>query len=91
MKLACVALQAWRLWRDHSDLSAVSDALDCHASGLTVSCIALQGMAFVAGVILMYLPEEPAFRVLCQLLDGSGQFPCPLDMPTRYSFFTWTT
>lgn len=26
-------------------------------------------MAFVAGVILMYLPEEPAFRVLCQLLD----------------------
>ena len=33
----------------------------------------VQGMAFVAGVILMYLPEEPAFRVLCQLLDGSGQ------------------
>ena len=31
-----------------------------------------QGMAFVAGVILMYLPEEPAFRVLCQLLDDSG-------------------
>ncbi|KAA6417907.1 MAG: GTPase activator NB4S EVI5 [Trebouxia sp. A1-2] len=31
-----------------------------------------QGMAFVAGVILMYLPEEPAFRVLCQLLDGAG-------------------
>ncbi|KAL3137366.1 regulation of vesicle fusion [Trebouxia sp. C0010 RCD-2024] len=31
-----------------------------------------QGMAFVAGVILMYLPEEPAFRVLCQLLDGTG-------------------
>lgn len=29
-------------------------------------------MAFVAGVILMYLPEEPAFRVLCQLLDGPG-------------------
>lgn len=32
----------------------------------------MQGMAFVAGVILMYLPEEPAFRVLCQLLDESG-------------------
>lgn len=32
----------------------------------------MQGMAFVAGVILMYLPEEPAFRVLCQLLDGTG-------------------
>lgn len=31
-----------------------------------------QGMAFVAGVILMYLPEEPAFRVLCQLLDEGG-------------------
>ena len=29
-------------------------------------------MAFVAGVILMYLPEEPAFRVLCQLLDEGG-------------------
>ena len=38
-----------------------------------LSCAVLQGMAFVAGVILMYLPEEPAFRVLCQLLDGSGQ------------------
>ena len=32
----------------------------------------VQGMAFVAGVILMYLPEEPAFRVLCQLLDEGG-------------------
>ena len=29
-------------------------------------------MAFVAVVVLMYLPEEPAFRVLCQLLDETG-------------------
>ena len=43
-----------------------------HASLFTLSCVMVQGMAFVAGVILMYLPEEPAFRVLCQLLDGSG-------------------
>lgn len=33
-----------------------------------------QGMAFVAGVVLMYLPEEPAFRMLVRLMDESG--PC---------------
>lgn len=31
-----------------------------------------QGMAFVAGVVLMYLPEEPAFRVLVRLM-GPGR------------------
>ena len=31
-----------------------------------------QGMAFVAGIILMYLPEEPAFRMLARLLDARG-------------------
>ena len=31
-----------------------------------------QGMAFVAGVILMYLPEEPAFRMLMSLMAESG-------------------
>lgn len=31
-----------------------------------------QGMAFVAGIILMYLPEEPAFRMLARLLDERG-------------------
>ena len=31
-----------------------------------------QGMAFVAGIILMYLPEEPAFRMLSRLLDERG-------------------
>lgn len=25
-----------------------------------------QGMAFVAGLLLMYLPEEPAFRLFCR-------------------------
>lgn len=30
-----------------------------------------QGMAFVAGVILMYLPEEPAFRMLMSLMAES--------------------
>lgn len=29
-------------------------------------------MAFVAGIILMYLPEEPAFRMLARLLDERG-------------------
>jgi Rab-GTPase-TBC domain len=29
-------------------------------------------MAFVAGVTLMYLPEEPAFRMLCRLLGEDG-------------------
>ena len=31
-----------------------------------------QGMAFVAGLLLFYLPEEPAFQVLCRLLAASG-------------------
>ena len=29
-------------------------------------------MGFVAGVMLMYLPEEPAFRMLTTLLDERG-------------------
>ena len=29
-------------------------------------------MAFVAGVILMYLPEEPAFRMLMSLMAETG-------------------
>lgn len=32
---------------------------------LTIACLQVgycQGMAFVAGIILMYLPEEPAYR-----------------------------
>ena len=51
--------------------NANSGALDA-CSAAQVCAHGLQGMAFVAGVILMYLPEEPAFRVLCQLLDGPG-------------------
>lgn len=31
-----------------------------------------QGMAFVAGVVLMYLPEEPAFQVLTRLMGPGG-------------------
>ncbi|CAD7696907.1 unnamed protein product [Ostreobium quekettii] len=31
-----------------------------------------QGMAFVAGVILLYLPEEPAFRLFCRLMQQDG-------------------
>lgn len=44
----------------------------CKCLGGTLQVGYCQGMAFVAGVILMYLPEEPAFRVLCQLLDEGG-------------------
>jgi hypothetical protein len=29
-------------------------------------------MAFVAGVVLMYLPEEPAFQVLTRLMGPGG-------------------
>ena len=29
-------------------------------------------MAFVTGVILMYIPEEPAFRLLARLMDERG-------------------
>eukprot|EP01025_Chloroclados_australasicus_P049015 TRINITY_DN5568_c0_g2_i7.p1 TRINITY_DN5568_c0_g2~~TRINITY_DN5568_c0_g2_i7.p1 ORF type:complete len:611 (+),score=103.88 TRINITY_DN5568_c0_g2_i7:139-1971(+) len=28
-----------------------------------------QGMAFIAGLILMYLPEEPSFQLFCKLMD----------------------
>ncbi|GMH41766.1 hypothetical protein BSKO_09676 [Bryopsis sp. KO-2023] len=31
-----------------------------------------QGMAFVAGVLLLYLPEEFAFRVFCRLMGKEG-------------------
>ncbi|KAG1657940.1 hypothetical protein FOA52_000971 [Chlamydomonas sp. UWO 241] len=31
-----------------------------------------QGMAFAAGIILMYLPQEPAFRLFCRLMDPAG-------------------
>mmetsp|Transcript_5393 Transcript_5393/g.15439 ORF Transcript_5393/g.15439 Transcript_5393/m.15439 type:complete len:845 (+) Transcript_5393:278-2812(+) len=31
-----------------------------------------QGMGFLAGVMLMYLPEEPSFRMLTTLLDERG-------------------
>jgi len=31
-----------------------------------------QGMAFVAGLLLFYVPEEPAFQVFCRLLAASG-------------------
>jgi hypothetical protein len=31
-----------------------------------------QGMAFVAGLLLFYVPEEPAFQVFCRLLSTSG-------------------
>ena len=29
-------------------------------------------MAFVAGLLLMYVPEEPAFRILCRLMAPRG-------------------
>lgn len=29
-------------------------------------------MAFVTGMILMYIPEEPAFRLLTRLMDERG-------------------
>lgn len=28
-----------------------------------------QGMAFIAGILLMYVPEEPAFRLLARLMS----------------------
>lgn len=31
-----------------------------------------QGMAFVAGLLLFYVPEEPAFQLFCRLLSTSG-------------------
>eukprot|EP00884_Botryococcus_braunii_P004172 jgi/Botrbrau1/13756/Bobra.0056s0013.2 len=37
-----------------------------------------QGMAFVAGVLLMYLPEEPAFKGLCRLMDSQEKGGCGL-------------
>ena len=31
-----------------------------------------QGMAFCAGILLMYVPEEAAFHLLCQIMDAKG-------------------
>jgi len=31
-----------------------------------------QGMAFVAGLLLFYVPEQQAFQVFCRLMDDSG-------------------
>lgn len=31
-----------------------------------------QGMAFVAGILLLYLPEELAFRAFCHLMDENS-------------------
>lgn len=31
-----------------------------------------QGMAFSVGILLMYLPEEPAFRLFCRLMAPDG-------------------
>lgn len=31
-----------------------------------------QGMAFVAGLLLFYMNEEPAFQMFCRLLGASG-------------------
>lgn len=31
-----------------------------------------QGMAFVAGLLLFYVPEEPAFDIFCRLLAATG-------------------
>ena len=31
-----------------------------------------QGMAFVAGLLLFYVPEEPAFTIFCRLMDADG-------------------
>lgn len=31
-----------------------------------------QGMAFVAGLVLFYVPEEPAFQLFGRLLSSSG-------------------
>ena len=72
-----IACDVWLLWLGTAaplmTLQTVCVVVVRHVCCLMLSCVVVQGMAFVAGVILMYLPEEPAFRVLCQLLDGSGQ------------------
>lgn len=73
MPLGMVCHARWYCLLCHLVWLAMPGCIVCHSKLFTVSCIVVQGMAFVAGVILMYLPEEPAFRVLCQLLDGSGQ------------------
>ena len=31
-----------------------------------------QGMAFIAGIMLMYVPEEPAFRLLARLMGENS-------------------
>ena len=57
-----------------------------------VACLQVgycQGMAFVAGIILMYLPEEPAYRsaLLCSAL-WSAQV-APWACAIRGAFCPW--
>ena len=42
-----------------------------------------QGMAFVAGLLLFYVPEESAFAIFCRLMDADGPSGPPeqLEMP----------
>lgn len=56
----------------------------CCCAGQVSYC---QGMAFVAGVILMYLPEEPAFSVLTQLMGPGGPDLRTLFLPGKHSLF----
>lgn len=51
-----------------------------------------QGMAFVAGLLLFYAPEEPAFQLFCRLLRLAGRVPhwlcCFILPPTACSSCT---
>lgn len=54
-------------------------------SGVCVQVSYCQGMAFVAGIILMYLPEEPAFSVLTGLMGPGGPDLRTLFLPGAHS------
>ena len=56
------------LFARHTISVILSGPLDCVLAQVNYC----QGMAFVAGVILMYLPEEPAFRMLMALMAERG-------------------
>ena len=54
---------------DRSSRDARRPALPCPALlNCAPQAAYCQGMAFVAGLLLFYVPEEPAFQLFCRLL-----------------------
>lgn len=59
----------------HTPLRRLLSSSFLHAHAEVGYC---QGMAFAAGILLMYLPEEPAFGLYCRLMAACEEGGCGL-------------